>query len=274
MMGATSFRSFNATTLNVEAEKHQTSGPVPIKVTKNQEYSAMDLLKDEISKVQSAVTPVCFYPRAHKKEHEKRWAGTKKDMHYSKWKLNAVAGLVRNTSLIEARSILAKADKKGADYILEVLQELEDQGVRRGINPEQMWVRTITVGSSILYKIPDIKGRGRTGVIRKPLCSMRIVMMEKSSAEFFKMMIKGNTPAGVSAIYRRTLYQNKADFEHIRASSHMLTSAGRRYRRVQFRRLVQSVKKEYMKRGVVMREAKIERNLLDKIAATYIAKQE
>ena len=136
MMGATSFRSFNATTLNVEAEKNQTNGPVPIKVTKNQEYSAMDLLKDEISKVQSSVTPVCFYPRTHKKEHEKRWAGTKKDIHYSKWKLNAVAGLVRNTSLIEARSILANADKKGADYILEVLQELEDQGVRRGINPE------------------------------------------------------------------------------------------------------------------------------------------
>ena len=70
--------------------------------------------------------------------------------------------------------------------------------------------------------------------------------------EFYKMMLKGETPPGLAALFRRMVYQNKADFEHIKDVSHMLTSNGRRYRRVQFRRLVQSLQKEYMKRGIRM----------------------
>ena len=182
-----------------------------------------------------------------------------------------MAACIRNTHLFEAKRLLAGADKKGATFILELLEEMIEKGKKRGMNIEQMWVRTITVGSSIMYKKPDIKGRGRTGVIRKPLCSMRIVMMELSEEEFFKLMVKGDTPAGVSALYRRAIYQNKGDFEHIRANAHMLTSAGRRYRRVQFRRLVQSIKKEYMRRGIVMKESKIERNMLNKLAVRYVA---
>ena len=104
--------------------------------------------------------------------------------------------------------------------------------MKKGRNPEQMFVRTITVGGSIMLKKPDIKGRGRTGVIRKPLCSMRMVLEEKNPAEFYKMMLKGETPPGLAALFRRMVYQNKADFEHVKDVSHMLTSNGRRYRRV------------------------------------------
>lgn len=54
----------------------------------------------------------------------------------------------------------------------------------------------------------------------------------------------------------------------------MLTSKGRRYRRVQFRRLIQVVQKEYRARGVHMREQKIERNLLEKVGAAFEAKKQ
>mgnify|MGYP000956851958 CR=1 FL=1 len=54
-------------------------------------------------------------------------------------------------------------------------------------------------------------------------------------------------------------------------ASHMLTSKGRTYRKVQFRRLVQSVQKEYRKRGIVMRAAKIERNLLERAASNFVS---
>lgn len=69
------------------------------------------------------------------------------------------------------------------------------------------------------------------------------------------------------------IYQNKGDFEHVKAASHMLTSNGRRYRRVQFRRLIQLVQKEYRRRGIHMREHKIERNLLEKIGAAFASKK-
>ena len=82
-------------------------------------------------------------------------------------------------------------DKKGAKFVTELLQQLEDAGIRRGRNPEQMWVRTVTVGSGVVFKVPDIKGRGRCGIIRKPKCSMRIVLEEKTPEQFYALMLKG-----------------------------------------------------------------------------------
>jgi len=47
----------------------------------------------------------------------------KKDMHYSRWKLNAAAQLIRGgRSLIDAKNALANADKKGALFIEDLLK--------------------------------------------------------------------------------------------------------------------------------------------------------
>ena len=69
-----------------------------------------------------------------------------------------------------------------------------------------MWVKTVTVGSGVLFKAPDIKGRGRCGVIRKPKCSMRIVLEEKTTTDFYAMMLKGETPPALGSIYRQMIY--------------------------------------------------------------------
>ena len=127
-------------------------------------------------------------------------------MHYSKWKLNAVAACIRNEPYIDAKKILAGVDKKGARWIGELIDQMADKAIRRGRNPEQFWIRTITVGGSILMRKPDIKGRGRCGTIKKPVCSMRIVMEEKTDSDFFKMMVKGDAPKGLAALFRRMLY--------------------------------------------------------------------
>ena len=182
-------RCFNAQTLNIETEKSQAASPIPIKVKINKTYSEEDLLEEGLEKARAAETPICYYPKAHKIKWEKRWSGVKKDMKYSKHKLNAVAGCVRGKPLIDAKAILNNVDKKGAKFIYELLDEMEEQGVSRGRDPERMVVHTITVGGSILHKKPDIKGRGRTGIISKPVSNMRIVMAEKSIADFYCMML-------------------------------------------------------------------------------------
>ena len=264
-------RSFNAAqqTVDIEASKNQFPMPIAIKVTKQREVTMHDLLEEGIEKARAAAKPVCFYPAAHKPEHNPRWSGVKKDMMYSMHKLNAVCAVVRGQSLVDAKARLAIVDKKGAKFVLELLNQLEEKGVKQERNPEQMYVRTVTVGSGYVYTAPDIKGRGRCGMIRKPKCSMRIVLEERSATDLYKLMLKGETPIGLAALFRRMAYQNKADYEHVRSMSHMLTSNGRRYRRVQFSRLVQVVQKEYRQRGVRMRQQKIERNLLEKLAARF-----
>jgi hypothetical protein len=52
--------------------------------------------------------------------------------------------------------------------------------------------------------------------------------------------------------------------------SHMTTSNGRHYRKVQFKRLVTMVKAEYQAKGIYMRAAKIERNLLEKASREFV----
>ena len=90
-MGLTRF--FNSTTVNIESNQMQ--GPVPIKVNVCEAVSRSALLENELEKVRSAIVPDCFYPKAHKRPHAQRWAGVRKDMMYSMWKLNAVARSVR-----------------------------------------------------------------------------------------------------------------------------------------------------------------------------------
>ena len=104
-----------------------------------------------------------------------------------------------------------------------------------------MYVHTVTVGRQLLFKKPDIKGRGRCGVIRTEQTKLRLILSQKSPADFYEMVLKGETPVGVASVFRRMLFQNFANFEHVRAAAHMTTSEGRRYRRVQFMRLVKYV---------------------------------
>jgi len=89
-------------------------------------------------------------------------------MHYSMWKLNAVAAVVRGKSLLDAKASLGDTDKKGSKFIGELIDEIKDKGVKRGLKPEQIYVRTATVGGNVMHRKPDIKGRGRNGIIRKP----------------------------------------------------------------------------------------------------------
>ena len=143
------------------------------------------MLEEDLEKARAAEAPICYYPKAHKKMWERRWSGVKTDMKYSKHKLNAVAACVRGKPLIDAKALLNNIDKKGATFIYQLLEEMEEKGVQRGRAPERMVVHTITVGGSILHKKPDIKGRGRTGIIRKPVSNMRIVLAEKSIGDFY-----------------------------------------------------------------------------------------
>ena len=75
------------------------------------------MLEEDLEKARAAETPICYYPKAHKKMWERRWSGVKTGMKYSKHKLNAVAVCVRGKPLIDAKALLNNIDKKGATFI-------------------------------------------------------------------------------------------------------------------------------------------------------------
>lgn len=61
-----------------------------------------------------------------------------------------------------------------------------------------MFVKSVICGKGILFKKLDIKGRGRMGMIKVPKCSVKIVLEEKTPAQFYEMILKGKCPPAIA----------------------------------------------------------------------------
>ena len=77
---------------------------------------------------------------------------------------------------------------------------------RRGMAPERLFVKTITVGKGLSHKKIDIKARGKHGVIKVPKSNLRLVLEEKGLEDFYKMLLKGEATPGLAAFFRMVLY--------------------------------------------------------------------
>jgi len=112
-----------------------------------------------------------------------------------------------------------------------VLEAARKNGENKGYSDDRMFVKTAIVNKAIDRKKIDIKGRGKTGMIKVPRSALLITLEERSPQDFYKMVMAGKTPPGVSHTFRRMLYQNDGDLQSVQALSHMTTSNGRHYRR-------------------------------------------
>ncbi len=216
--------------------------------------------------------PECFFPEVVKAQTPKNpvWIARKLNIDYSVYKLMACAEVVRKKHILDALALITNVSKKGGKLIQSVLQAARVNGIKKGYAEERMFVKEIVLGKALGQKKMDIRARGKFGIIHAPISSITVILEEKSTADFYKMMIAGKTPPALGHMFRKMLYQNDADFDKVRQLSHLTTSQGRYYRKVQFRRLVQLLQKDYQKQGITMRKQKIERNLLEKAAAEFI----
>lgn len=240
--------------------------PVQIKIVKNTVTDDAALLAQSLPKPQSH--PECYFPT--KPVPNPTWIAKKLNIHYSVYKLNCAATLVRKKHIYDALNLIGNVAKKGGRIVKSVLEAARVNGVRKGFAEERMFVKEIVLGKSLGPKKIDIKARGKYGLIHAPRSTITVVLEERSPADFFKMVVKGETPPTLGHTFRKMLFQNDADFERVKALSHMTTSRGRYYRKVQFRRLVQLIQKQYQSQGVAMRKDKVERNLLEKAAAEFL----
>jgi len=161
------------------------------------------------------------------------------------YKLNAAAHFVRGKHIYDALTLINNVAKKGGPLIKSVLMAAKVNGVKQGFAEERMWVKEVVLGKKLGPKKIDIKARGKFGMMHAPVSHITVVLEQKSAADFYKMVVSGKTPATVGHVFRKMLYQNDADFERVKALSHMTTSQGRYYRRTQFKRMVQLIQKEY-----------------------------
>ena len=69
---------------------------------------------------------------------------------------------------------------------------------------------------------------------------------------------------------RTILANSNSDIDNVMRLSHMTTSKGRAYRKMQLNRLVQLTAKQYKKRGAQVNKDKIRRNLLDQAVSEWV----
>ena len=106
------------------------------------------------------------------------------------------------------------------------------------LSEDKLFVKSIICGKGVLLKKVDIKGRTKMGFIKKPKCSIKLVLEEKPIKEFYKMIVTGNTPPAIASQLKTILVQSEANLSTIHRMNGMLTSRGRSYHRTQFKRLV------------------------------------
>ena len=52
----------------------------------------------------------------------------------------------------------------------------------------------------------NIMGRSRIGVIKVPKCSVKLVLEEKPNEEFYRQIIKGETPKGLAEQFKNVIF--------------------------------------------------------------------
>ena len=92
------------------------------------------------------------------------------------------------------------------------MNQARRNGVHQGLVEERLFIKTIVCGKGILLKKIDIKGRGRSGVIKVPKCSLRVTLEEKSASDFYLMMLQGKAPNVFANVMKASLFQSDADF--------------------------------------------------------------
>ena len=108
--------------------------------------------------------------------------------------------------MYDALSALAQVDKKGGPIAIKVLESARRNGLKQGYDEQRMFVKTAIVGKALSHKKIDIRGRGKTGTIKVPKSSMTITLEERTPLDFYKMVLKGDTPPSVGEIFKRMLY--------------------------------------------------------------------
>ena len=155
-----------------------TTPSFPIKVSQAPLYTPETLIDEKLSKLKQP--PECYFPNEFVPPPNPIWIARKLGIHYSSYKLMAVANLITGKHIYDAINILADVDKKGGPIVASVLHAARKNGQNKGYSEERMFVKYSIVGKAISHKKVDIKGRGKMGMIKVPKSSLRITLEEKS----------------------------------------------------------------------------------------------
>ncbi len=123
-------------------------------------------------------------PAAPRKVGEKEALAVATSVRGSPYKLNLVAGLIRNKKAGDALNILSFSKKAMATDVRKVLASaIANAENNHNLDVDALVVKEASVGKGMVMKRFATRARGRSGRILKPFSRIRVVVREADEAE-------------------------------------------------------------------------------------------
>lgn len=80
---------------------------------------------------------------------------------------------------LDALGLLETNEDKASMYIKRCMISAIENGKNKGLDPERLWVQSIMVGKQTRFKKLRYHAKSRHGMIKKDVCWVRVVLVEK-----------------------------------------------------------------------------------------------
>lgn len=90
-----------------------------------------------------------------------------------------------------------------------------------------MWVKAAEIQKQKRRKSIYYHAQGKSGIMKRDWCRVKIILEEKPLNVVVKSMISGETPPGLAKLWRDSLEKENADYEKVRKFQFVLTAKGR-----------------------------------------------
>lgn len=99
----------------------------------------------------------------------------------SPYKLNLVAHLIRNMSVVDAKAQLFYCEKRVAVIVRKLLlSAISNAKNNFKINEDRLYIKSVEVGKAMVLKRSMPRGRGRMTRIEKRFSNLKIILSEKN----------------------------------------------------------------------------------------------
>ena len=123
-------------------------------------------------------------PAAPRRVGEKEALAVATSVRGSPYKLNLVAGLIRNKRAGDALNILSFSKKAMATDVRKVLASaIANAENNHNLDVDALVVKEASVGKGLVMKRFATRARGRSGRIIKPFSRIRVIVREVDDAE-------------------------------------------------------------------------------------------
>jgi len=104
-------------------------------------------------------------------------------LRISPQKLNLVVAMIRGKKAEKAVTDLAFSRRRIAGDVKKVLESaIANAENNHGLDVDQLWVKEVFVGKSLVMKRWRARARGRVGRVKKPFSKLTVIVEERQEA--------------------------------------------------------------------------------------------